>query len=407
VARRSLVVPVLSLLFAAAPAGAAEFTVDATDDAVDAALDGVCADALGRCTLRAAVQEANDTLAEEDTIHLPAGTYLLSLIGPGEDLAATGDLDVTAPLTLDGAGAETTIIRGKKDRVLDVLAAEVLVTDVTITKGKLGKKGDMGDDFNGGGIRNAGILELQNVVVTRNKASDDGGGIANFDPGMLTLENVTVSRNKSGDDAGGLDIDGGMVELVGVTLSGNKAKDEGGGMEGEGGALVEATNVTLSGNKAALGGGANFEQGAEVLFVNVTLTRNKAKGEGGGLNNQFDPAETPAEVSISNTLVAGNKKVDCFGTILSQGGGNVEGGTSCGLSGAGDKQGAGTTGLEKKLAENGGPTATHALVAGSPAIDFAVDDSCPPADQRGLGRFDDPTVKGTLCDSGAFELQGP
>ena len=73
----------------AAPAQGASFTVDATHDAVDASPgDGVCADAGGACTLRAAVMETN-ALAGADEISLPPGTYVLSIPGAGED--ADGD----------------------------------------------------------------------------------------------------------------------------------------------------------------------------------------------------------------------------------------------------------------------------------------------------------------------------
>src|ERR1700682_1707889 len=69
------------------------FTVNANTDAVDVNPgDGVCATALGKCTLRAAVQEANATLGA-DTIVLPAGTFKLTIVGD-DDTAAAGDLDI-------------------------------------------------------------------------------------------------------------------------------------------------------------------------------------------------------------------------------------------------------------------------------------------------------------------------
>ncbi|MCZ6695774.1 MAG: CSLREA domain-containing protein, partial [Acidobacteria bacterium] len=74
---------------------AATFTVDSTADEVDATPgDGICATAGGACTLRAAVQEANADIAI-DTIDLPAGIYSFSLAGMDEDIAASGDLDIT------------------------------------------------------------------------------------------------------------------------------------------------------------------------------------------------------------------------------------------------------------------------------------------------------------------------
>jgi CSLREA domain-containing protein len=100
---------------AAAQYGPADFTLETTADAPDLSPgDGVCATAVGdnnACTLRAAIQEAN-AIAGANTIHVPAGTYTLSIAGPGERAAATGDLDITDDVTIDGAGAAATIVDG-------------------------------------------------------------------------------------------------------------------------------------------------------------------------------------------------------------------------------------------------------------------------------------------------------
>ena len=100
----------LLLGLAGSPASAATFVVDTSVDAVDATPgDGLCATTVGACALRAAVQEAN-ALGGPDAIVLPAGTYLLTLAGPGEDAGAAGDLDVREALAIDGAGSATTVI---------------------------------------------------------------------------------------------------------------------------------------------------------------------------------------------------------------------------------------------------------------------------------------------------------
>src|SRR6059036_275156 len=98
--------------------------VNDTTDAVDMTpADNLCLTAGGKCTLRAAVQQAN-ALAGHDTIMLPAGTYTLTISGLCEDGAATGDLDITDDLTITGAGAATTIIDGGGiDRVFQAIGA--------------------------------------------------------------------------------------------------------------------------------------------------------------------------------------------------------------------------------------------------------------------------------------------
>ena len=89
----------------------ATFVVVTTADTQDATPgDGVCADAGGLCSLRAAITEAN-AAAAADIITLPAGTYTLSLVGANEDNNAGGDLDIRSSLTINGAGAATTIIQ--------------------------------------------------------------------------------------------------------------------------------------------------------------------------------------------------------------------------------------------------------------------------------------------------------
>src|SRR3954451_13815156 len=108
--RRALVTALLTLAaLPAAALGSTTFAVDDLGDCVDASPgDGQCvATPSDRCTLRAAVMEANAT-AGEDTINLPGDTITLSRPGTGEDAAATGDLDVTDPLIVHGAGAALT-----------------------------------------------------------------------------------------------------------------------------------------------------------------------------------------------------------------------------------------------------------------------------------------------------------
>ena len=413
----------LVTLLLVSTAGAAQFTVNDKQDAPDSGLDGVCATAAGVCSLRAAIQEANASPGA-DTIQLPAAKYGLKLVGAGEDAAATGDLDITDDLTILGAGAGPTVVKGKKDRVFEILGATVAMSGLTVSKGTVGKKGDFGSEFGGGGIRNGGDLTLTDCVVTSNKASDDGGGLAN-DGGTLTLVRTTVSKNKAEDDAGGIDNDNGTVMLTETTVDKNQAGDEGGGMESEGGDTT-ATATTISNNKGKNNaGGVNLEQGGEFSGTNVTVSGNKAKTAGGGINvEDFTSSATLTSTSLKNnkarsgaaianaggtvtvtsSLFDKNKKSTCDG-IITSGGGNVEDTDDCGLGG-GDVRGAGKLKI-KGLKDNGGPTKTHALVAGNPAIDAGNDAACPGVDQRGIGRVDVPGVGSATCDAGAYEFVPP
>src|SRR4249919_2361418 len=110
-------------LLAPTAAVASTYTVTTVLDGVDATPgNDACATSGGACTLRAAVQEAN-AHAGPDAITLPASVppYTLTLSGTGEDAAATGDLDVTGALVVNGGGAAATIVDGNlADRVFDV-----------------------------------------------------------------------------------------------------------------------------------------------------------------------------------------------------------------------------------------------------------------------------------------------
>ena len=237
--------------------------------------------------------------------------------------------------------------------------------------------------------------------MTKNKAvNNDGGGLEFFPEGTATVLRSTISKNSAGDTGGGMDSDNGVtVSFTDCTISGNKSKNEGGGLDPSIGA-VTVTNSTISGNKSAKGGGIQLESGGELVLDHVTITKNSAK-EGGGLWTEDGTTAT-----LTGTILAANSKFDCFGPILSNGSNLI--GTVDGCFIGGDPSGNITGGpkptkpVKPKLAglkDNGGPTKTHALLPGSPAI-AAVLTGCPPpaTDQRGLPRS-------APCDIGAFETQ--
>jgi CSLREA domain-containing protein len=108
---------------------------------------GACTVSL--CSLRDAIIAANAN-AGADIITLPAGIYTLAIAGQNEDAAATGDLDITDSVTINGAGAATTIVDGGAiDRVFHVISGTVVINNVTIRNGLAASAG-------GGGILIAG-----------------------------------------------------------------------------------------------------------------------------------------------------------------------------------------------------------------------------------------------------------
>jgi hypothetical protein len=346
---------VLCLLVAAAPGRATTYLVDRTDDPPSAS---ACQDATPNdCSLRGAILAANANPGA-DTIMLPANTYTLTITGRGEDVAATGDLDITGDVTIVGAGAPTTIIDGGGiDRIFDVWA-HLTASGLTI------RNGNPGTGLPGGG----GIYSAMGTTAA-----------------TVNLTDVTVSGN-SASHGGGIDNDvGSTLNLTNVTVSGNTGSLSGGGIENMGTATL--TNVTISGNTAGTGNG--IENQGVLTLLNVTSS--------GTLDGAAD--------SIRNTIVAGScTGGGCMGGACTTEDHDLDTGTGCGFADASDL--SSTNPDLGPLQDNGGPTFTQALAGGSPAIDAAG--GCPPpgTDQRGVIRpVDGNGDSVAVCDLGAFEFE--
>ncbi|MDH3553881.1 MAG: CSLREA domain-containing protein, partial [Gammaproteobacteria bacterium] len=186
---------------------AANFPVTKTADTNDGSCDA-------DCSLREAIIAAN-TAGGSDTISVPAGNYLLTRIG-NDDTAINGDLDITDTLTLNGAGAGSTIIDGNSiDRVFHVLVGTtVTISDVTIRDGDAG-------GVDGGGIWNESNVTLSNVTMSNNSARDGGAIFSSVNPNSLTLDNVTLNGNSATSQGGAIAIidDNASLMFTDVTMS--------------------------------------------------------------------------------------------------------------------------------------------------------------------------------------------
>lgn len=438
--------PIIAMIIFAASFGnasAATFTVTKTADTND----GVCnAD----CSLREAIIAANSA-GGTNTIVLPAGTYTLTIPGTGENAAATGDLDITTGnLTINGAGMANTIIQACSgasctgiDRVFHILNnAVVSISGVTIRNGYTLNAGggiyNVGTanltltnvtldnnfaDNQGGGMENDGTATatLTNVIITNNDAncSDGGGGVYNYgtmsmtnvtvsgntccygagvtiNGGTITITDSTISNNIADYEAGGLYVDDGTATLTNVTINGNKAGTEGGGIYND--TSLTMTNVTISGNESDLtvgndsGGGIYNRFGATVNMTNCTIAFNIAHGSNGsGIYNS-------GTANLLNTLLANNDNENCAGTGTLNAQYSLSSDSTCSFVGSNNITNTGNPNIGP-LANNGGTTQTHALLAGSPAIDTADPGSFPSTDQRGVTR-----PQGAGPDIGAYEF---
>ena len=258
---------------------------------------------------------------------------------------------------------------------------------------------------NGGGIENFGTVSGTGGFIEGNLATVNGGGVDNH--GTLDLGLSTVEGNSAGGDGGGVH-NSGSVNLAAFTVKNNTAGGKGGNIFEKSSQTATLTNVTISGGTAASGGGIG--NAGTLNLNNVTITKNTATtGDGGGIFN-----DTGAVLNVRNMILAGNTDTggeapDCAGTLTSQGHNLVGVNTGCTiLAATGDLVGTGGSPIDPRLgplANNGGSALSHALLAGSPAID-AGDPSppgsggtaCEATDQRGVTR-----PQGPRCDIGAFE----
>ena len=345
------------------------------------------------CSLRGAIDAANSG----DTVSVPTGPYTLT---QGTEIL------IDKSLTLTGAGSGDTIIQAATSpavatsRVFHItIGNNVAISEVTIRHGKA--SGGFPAGY-GGGIYNSSTLTLTNSTVTGNLASSQGGGIYNigFDT-LMTITNSTINGNTA-------NVGGGIynetftkkVTLTSSSVSDNTAISSGGGIYNRA-TLMTITNSTISGNTLSFGGGGGIYNRATLTMTNSTISGNTASAggsAGGGISN-FGTAD------LTNTIIAWNTATnspDCSGFLTSLGYNLIGDDTGCGFAPVtGDL--VNVDPALGPLRDNSGPTLTHALLPGSPAIDSGDDAVLGPphnltTDQRGQ-----PRLQGVHVDIGAYE----
>jgi subtilisin-like proprotein convertase family protein len=398
-------------------------------------------------SLREAIQAANaDTAADVIGFNpsLNSGQIALTIM--------RGQLDITNSLTVDasalnagitiraadaspaaGDGRRIFLIQGMGDGSIDVT-----LNGLTLTGG------DPGNAEAGGAILSRENLTVLNSQITGSRALT-GGGIAQ-QGGSLTISRSTISANYSLRDAGGIGIsDAATTQISDTTISGNTTRDSGGGivvrsLQVPGAATI--TNSTISGNAAGASGGGVFAEvnaGSTLTIRHSTITRNTADndkdetGSGGGIFLQGEPniiegGQNFGVVTLENTIVANNTDntgrapeidntttvnptpIARFNLIRDNTGSNLASGNPDMNGNRIGNSDSPINPLLGPLADNGGPTRTHALLFGSPAIDrgdqlaVAGIAPVPTFDQRGAPFS---RVSGGRLDIGAFEFVAP
>jgi len=397
-------------------------------------------DTNGNCTFREALYAADADRAYDacpagngadvidfsvtGTIHLqvssnwPSLSNSVTITGPGPD-----------QLIIDATDAEL------GDHILDMYGQS---GEEVFTISGLTVKGARGEGAGGVSVQNA-MLHLSNAAVIGNEYTNGsgsgvyisgaeamledvriaenvgslGGGMTIWGGGQVTAKRLTVELNRAHANGGGIFVSGANTRLVLIesTIADNQADSNGGGLLVRQSGAAELANVTISSNQSANNaGGLAVWENSMMHLHNVTVTGNTAGGAGGG----FDVFRSQPEVR--NTIIAGNTDSgtapDVQGTVVSFGYnliGNSKGASGVVHNESGDQVGTADAPLDPmldSLADNGGPTRTHALLDGSPAYNTANPEGCLgpdgqplTTDQRGVAR-----VQGSQCDMGAFEV---
>ena len=320
------------------------------------------------------------------------GPYTFDCDGP--TIVRTGaEVLLRNDVILDGEG-NLTIDGDNRHRVFLNSGAMVELRGLTVTGGSGGGARVVVDGVAshkttgpwtvGGGILNEGTLSLTNCTVSGNTTDIAGGGI--YNGATLTLANSTVSENIAGD--GGGIYNNGTLTLTNSTVSGNTAW-AGGGLGGGEGVNLYSTltliNSTVSGNTAGSGEGGGIWNAGTLALINSTVSGDIA---------------FLGTLTSTSTLMDGACDEGLRGVAASDGYNIESPGNTCGFDQETDQVSVSADDLKfAELADNGGPTMTHALLSGSVAIDVIPADMCEVTeDQRGFPRD-------SMCDVGALEVQ--
>ncbi|SDB66993.1 Por secretion system C-terminal sorting domain-containing protein [Flavobacteriaceae bacterium MAR_2010_188] len=344
--------------------------------------------------------------------------------GGGGIYNLSGTVNITNGATITNNIADGAA--GSGGGILNDAGATLNVSDSEISGNTAMRAGGGIEDNSGAGLG----VSLMNVMLNDNSTGSspgNGGGLHVTGAGDTSVVLGTVNNNDASSEGGGLWNGSGTMTVDRVTLDGNTASgdalDNGGGAIYNNGGTLIVTQSTLSNNQvdgtSSAGGGIHNGDGGDVTLLRSTVSGNTSNGPGAGLANRgasFDVnASTIAmntsgstgggiagvtEVTIKNTVVAyntGTSGTDVFGTVTSNDYNLVQN-DDLNIFAAMANDIEGEDPMLDALADNGGPTMTHANQDKSPTYNGG-DPADMFNDQRGLPVFDGPR------DIGSFESQ--
>jgi Fungalysin metallopeptidase (M36)/Bacterial Ig-like domain (group 3)/Fungalysin/Thermolysin Propeptide Motif len=271
-------------------------------------------------------------------------TFSTSLIG--DTITLSNSLTIGQNITITGLGAASLAVSGNNSVQGFFIQPGVTanISGLTIEDCYCSAYTPGSNYNNGGAVTNSGSLTLSNCMLTSNSAAYGGAGV--LSSGMLTLNDDTFTLNTAGVSGGALNVyTGGTAAVNNCTFFANTSQKYGGGILALGG--VTMTNTTIAGNIANNNGGgvyneSNFSGGSYSMDNCIVAGNSSPTGPDTDCTSNSDP------FSAVNYCLVG----DTSGYSSSGGGNNL----------------TGSPGLASSLANNGGPTQTLALLAGSAAI---------------------------------------
>ena len=309
-----------------------------------------------------------------------------------------------AELTHSIVRANTSTMQG--GGIYNQEVGEILLADSAIDANAAGAAG--------GGLYNVGVAHLDHATITANTSWLEGGGIYNHEVGELLAVDSAIAGNTAGYVGGGVFNDG--QTTIDRSAVYDNTGNHGGGILNSG--RLVAINSTISANRALISGGGIYNQLIATVY-STTIAHNQADADNSGIGGAGGVEnELGAAFDMGNSLIAGNivgeaTADECRGTLAVFGRnliGESAAAVGCAVDNAfGQWDYAGPHAIGP-LADNGGPTPSHALLPGSPAIDggdplngcFGPDGQPLATDQRGRAR-----VVGARCDVGAYEYRPP
>ena len=367
----------------------------------------------GPGTLRSAIEQA------------PFGVDATTIVFDVE-----GTINLTSPLfilakiiNIQGPGAATLVVSGNQTFPIlrNISGSVTTISGVTIQNGRAVS------NVNGAGIYNNATLTVADCVITNNHSDNFGGGIYNELGATLVVAGSMVSDNSAFEGGGGLRAYWNSTTFINTSTFARNSSAKGGGAVYGAFATIDIVGTTFANNAALSGGAVQIDNGL-LRMTNSTIYGNTAENLAGGLmvNNGLAYVSHTTMANNSATLIPGALAAtqglylknsvlahaanggNCvsLGALFTSGGKNVIDDFTCPLSdSSADIRGV-SAGLDPSgLQDNGGPTATVALLTTSPAIDAIAPGACTTfdgalvtIDQRGIAR-----PIGAGCDAGAFE----